>query len=221
MRNFLFTISARICVVAAVQAQPLSPGDVNNLLARIRDKRAAAPYVQADFQEEKIIRLMKKPIVSTGKVWFEAPNKFRREVKGNSPSLMVSDGQQLWIYYPTFRSAEHYSLGQHSPLDKGLAAITAALNLENVQSSYQITGSKNDKGYELELIPRRASVKKLFAKFDLRLNENLLVDRTEMLSTNGERIVTVYSNQARAPIPESTFEFTPPSGTEITAPLGR
>jgi outer membrane lipoprotein-sorting protein len=33
--------------------------------------------------------------------------------------------------------------------------------------------------------------------------------------------VTSYSNQTRAPLPASTFEFTPPPGTEITAPLGR
>jgi hypothetical protein len=34
-------------------------------------------------QEERVIRLMKKPIVSSGTVWFQSPNKFRREVKGS------------------------------------------------------------------------------------------------------------------------------------------
>jgi outer membrane lipoprotein carrier protein len=205
----------------SARAETLSPPDVKNLLERIRERRAAAPHVQADFQEEKVIRLMNKPIVSSGKVWFEAPNKFRREVKGNSPSITVSDGQQLWIYYPNFKSAERYSLGKRSPVDAGIAAITAALNLENLETSYHITATKTDKGYELELTPRHPSLKKIFQKFRLRLNEDLLVDRTEMLQPNGDRIVTVYSNQTRAPIPASTFEFTPPSGTEITTPLGR
>jgi len=205
----------------SARADTLSPTDVKNLLERIRERRAAAPHVQADFQEEKVIRLMNKPIVSSGKVWFEAPNKFRREVKGNSPSITVSDGQQLWIYYPNFKSAERYSLGKRSPVDAGIAAITAALNLENVEASYHITATKTDKGYELELTPRHPSLKKLFQKFQLRLNEDLLVERTEMLQPNGDRIVTVYSNQTRAPIPASTFEFTPPPGTEITTPLGR
>jgi len=95
------------------------------------------------------------------------------------------------------------------------------LNLENVEGSYQITGTRTDKGYELELVPRRASLNKLFQKFRLRLNQDLLVDRTEMLQANGDRLVTVYSNQTRAPIPPSTFEFTPPPGTDITTPLGR
>jgi outer membrane lipoprotein-sorting protein len=221
MRSFLITVSASVLLLTGAQAQPLSSPDVKSLLGRIREMRSAAPQVQADFEEEKLMLLMNKPVVSACRIWFQAPNKFRREVKVNSPRITVSDGQQLWIYYPAFKSAEHYSLGKRTPLDTGITAITAALNLENVDVSYQVTGTRTDKAYELELIPRRSSVKKLFEKFDLRLNEDLLVVRTEMLQGNGDRVVTTYSNQTRAPIAPSIFEFTPPPGTEITTPLGR
>jgi outer membrane lipoprotein-sorting protein len=64
-------------------------------------------------------------------------------------------------------------------------------------------------------------MKRLFQKFDLRLNGDLLAERTEMIQPNGDRVVTIYSNQSRAAIPAATFEFTPPAGTEITSPLGR
>jgi outer membrane lipoprotein-sorting protein len=37
----------------------------------------------------------------------------------------------------------------------------------------------------------------------------------------GEATVTTHSNQTRVPIPPSTFEFKPPSGTEVTTPLGQ
>jgi outer membrane lipoprotein carrier protein len=221
MRKILSTIFGLILLIVFVQAEPLSTADVKSLLARVRDKRADAPQVQADFREEKTIRLMNKPIVSAGKVWFEAPNKFRREVRGNSPSVAVSDGQQLWIYYPNFKSAEHYSLGKRSPVDAAIAAVNTALNLENVESNFQITGRKIDNVYELELLPRSPSMKRIFQRFNIRINDELLVERTEMVQPNGDRLVTTYSNQTRAPIPASTFEFTPPPGTEITTPLGR
>jgi outer membrane lipoprotein carrier protein len=213
-----------ICLALAVQsasAAPLSPPEMKALLERIREKRNAAPHVQADFHEEKVIRLMNKPISTSGKVWFQAPNKFRREVKGNSPSVMVSDGQQLWIYYPNFKSAEHYSLGKRGPLDAAMAAINTALNLENVETTFRISGSKANNGYDLELLPRGPSTKRLFQTFHLHINEDLLAERTEMLQPNGDRILTIYSNQTRAPIPSSMFEFTPPAGTEISTPLGR
>jgi outer membrane lipoprotein carrier protein len=202
-------------------AEPLAPPAMKDLLDRIRQKRAAAPHVQANFREEKVIRLMNKPLTSSGKVWFQPPNKFRREVTGNSPSIMVSDGQQLWIYYPHFKSAEHYSLGKRSPLDTALATLNTALNLENVENTFHISGSKVENGYELELTPRTPSMKRMFQKFDLHLNNDLLAERTEMLQPNGDRVVTIYSNQSRAPIPAPTFEFNPPAGTEVTNPLGK
>ena len=221
MQKILLGLFSFIFFGSLARAEPLSPADLKSLLARIRDKRAAAPHVQADFREEKSIRLMNKPIVSTGKVWFQPPNKFRREVRGNSPSVAVSDGQQLWIYYPNFKSIEHYSLGKRSPVDAAIAAVNTALNLENVENTFQISGNKIDNGYELQLLPRSPSMKRVFQKFNLRINNELLVERTEMLQPNGDRLVTTYSNQTRAPIPASIFEFTPPPGTEITTPLGR
>jgi len=164
---------------------------------------------------------LNQPIVSSGKIWFHAPNKFRREVTGNSPSVTVSNGHDLWIYYPNFKSAEHYSLGKRSPADAAIAAINTALNLENVEKMFQLSGTKIDNGYALQLLPRSPSMKRMFQKFDLRLNSDLVAARTEMTQPNGDRIVTTYSNQTRATIPASTFEFVPPAGTAITTPLGR
>jgi len=64
-------------------------------------------------------------------------------------------------------------------------------------------------------------MKRMFEKFVLRLNQDLFAAHTEMLQPNNERVITTYSNHSRAAIPSSTFEFTPPPGTEITTPLGR
>jgi chaperone LolA len=211
-----------LCFCATfASAEPLSPADLKSLLARIREKRAAAPQVQADFQEEKTVHMLNKPISSSGKMWFQAPNKFRREAKGNSPSITVSDGQQLWIYYPKFKSAEHYSLGKRSPLDAGIAAITASLNLENVEATYHMTATREADGYQLQLTPRNPSIKRFLQTFSIRMNNDLQVVRTEMVQPNGDRIITTYSNETRVPIPASTFEFTPPAGTDVTTPLGR
>jgi outer membrane lipoprotein-sorting protein len=64
-------------------------------------------------------------------------------------------------------------------------------------------------------------MKRFLERFTIHLNNELQVERTEMLQPNGDRIVTSYTNESRAPISESTFEFTPPAGTLVTTPLGR
>jgi chaperone LolA len=221
MRKISPLLFVLIFVAPIVRAQQLSDADVKNLFARIAERRATSPDVRADFQEQKTMRLLNKPIVGSGKIWFHAPNKFRREVVGNSPSVTVSNGRDLWIYYPNFKSAEHYSLGKRSPVDAAIAAINTALNLENVENTFRITGAKIDNGYALQLTPRSPSMKRMFQKFDLRLNSDLVAERTEMTQPNGDQVITTYSNQTRATIPASTFEFTPSPGTEVSTPLGR
>src|SRR6266480_7184331 len=213
-------ISAMLLFIAVAffaETAPLSEADLKNLLAGIRANRTT----QADFQEERVMRLMKKPIVSSGKIWFQPPNKFRREVKGNSPSVTVSDGRQLWIYYANFKSAERYPLGKGSPLDSTVAAINSSLNLEDVENNFQISAAKVENGYELRLMPRAAAMKRVFQKLALRINDQLRVESTDMLLPNGDRIVTTYSDQTHGAVPASMFEFTPPAGTEVSTPLGQ
>jgi outer membrane lipoprotein carrier protein len=217
MRALYYWIFLTLALATVAKSAPISDSELKNLLAAIRQNRST----QADFEERRAIRLMKNPVLSSGTVWFQPPNKFRREVKGNSPSVTVSDGRELWIYYPNFKSAERYPLGKGSPLDATVAAINSALNLENIESSFNVTATKNDSGHELALLPRTAAMKRVFQKLDLRINDKFRVERTDMLLPNGDRIVTTYWNQTRAAIPSSTFEFKPPSGTEVTAPLGQ
>ena len=217
MRAFTYWIFLAFALTSVAKSAPLSETELKNLLAAVRQNRST----QAHFQEQRVIRLMKKPVLSSGTVWFQPPNKFRREVKGNSPSVTVSDGRELWIYYPNFKSAERYPLGKGSPLDATVAAINSALNLENIETSCNISATKSDNGHELALLPRTVAMKRVFQKLDLRINSEFRVERTDMLLPNGDRIVTTYSNQTRAPIPASTFEFKPPSGTEVTTPLGQ
>ena len=140
MRAFIYWILVAFALTSVAKSAPISDSELKNLLAAIRQNRST----QADFQEQRVIRLMKNPVVSSGTVSFQPPNKFRREVKGNSPSITVSDGRELWIYYPNFKSAERYPLGKGSPLDATVAAINSALNLENIETSFNITATKSD-----------------------------------------------------------------------------
>jgi outer membrane lipoprotein carrier protein len=217
---FIFAFLVALSCLSA-RAEPLSPDEVKTLLARVREKRATTPNLQADFQERRKVHLLDEPIATSGKVWFQAPNKFRRENKGNAPSVTVSDGQQLWIYYPKFKSAERYSLAKRSPLDAGVTALTAGLSLQNLESNYHVTGSKEGDHVILELQPRVPSLRRLLQRLEITLDSDLHVVQTRMLQPNGDEIVTTYANHGHAPLPANVFEFTPPAGTDITTPLGK
>ena len=82
MHAFKNAMVVVVALMSIARAAPLSDSELKNLLAAIRQNRST----QTDFQEQRVIRLMKKPVLSSGTVWFQPPNKFRREVKGNCPA---------------------------------------------------------------------------------------------------------------------------------------
>jgi hypothetical protein len=78
VRTLTFGILVVFGLASIAKSAPLSEVDLKNLLAAIRQNRTT----QADFQEQRVIRLMKKPVLSSGTAWFRQPNKLRREMKG-------------------------------------------------------------------------------------------------------------------------------------------
>jgi hypothetical protein len=61
MRAFVLAGLALIVLTSIARTAPLSEADLKNLLAGVRQKRST----QADFQEQRVLRLMKKPILKT------------------------------------------------------------------------------------------------------------------------------------------------------------
>jgi len=62
MRAFIYGIFLVFALRSVATSAPLSETEVKSLLAVIRQNRST----QADFQEQRVIRLMKKPIQSSG-----------------------------------------------------------------------------------------------------------------------------------------------------------
>ena len=90
-----------------------------------------------------------------------------------------------------------------------------------MEESYNITGAKEGNESRPATHAARRALKRMLQQFTIRFKAELQVERTEMLQPNGDRIVTSYSNESRAPIDAGMFEFTPPAGTKVTTPLGR
>lgn len=79
---------------------PLSDTEKTDLLGRLDALKTKHPSLSARFTETRVSHLLKEPVKSEGTLAFQTPNKFRREIGGNSPNLTVSDGKVLWLYYP-------------------------------------------------------------------------------------------------------------------------
>jgi outer membrane lipoprotein-sorting protein len=209
-----------ILLISIAQAQQLSATDEKALLARLREQRAQFPALTASFTEERTTHLLNKPLRSTGAIAFHAPNKFRRELTGASPSLTVCNGTELWIYYPNFNEAEHYNLGRKQFFDDSLAALTAGLNFQDVEKFFRVSPSREGPGWRIQLTPKSAGVRRFLTSLTVWLNAEAIIEKTDATLPKGDRITTVYRNVRPLKSTEAKFDFTPPKGTHISTPLG-
>ena len=223
-----FAVIATLCAFAAIFAPmrafaltEMNSAERATLLAQLRDLHEKQPSLQSDFVEQKTTHLLNKPITSEGTVSFQAPDKFRREVRGSNPSVTVSNGKTMWIYYPNFKEVEVYPLGQRAFFDDSLAALNAGLNFQRIEEFYNLRAFREANSYRLELTPKRPNLKRVVEQLILTLDEEFRPIKTELTLPKGDRIVTTYKNPRRAPIPASVFDFTPPTDAHVSRPLGR
>jgi chaperone LolA len=210
-----------LLLAVSVRAADLSPAETQTLMKNLQEHRAKFPSLSADFVEERTTHLLNKPLTSEGNIEFQVPNKFRREVTGNSPSLTVSNGQKLWIYYPNFKEAELYTLGQKAFFDDSIAALTAGLNFQRVDQFYTYKAAREPNGYLLTLTPRGMGLKRMVKEMTVWVDDDFKIERTDTMLPKGDRIVTNYKNQRPTPLSPSIFDFTPPPEAHISQPLGK
>ena len=216
----LRTFAALILFSAAAHAQQLSADDEKALLTKLREQRAQFPALTAEFTEERTTHLLNKPIRGTGTIAFHAPGKFRRELRGTSPSLTVCNGTDLWIHYPAFSEAEHYTLGKKQFFDDSLAALTAGLNFQDVEKFFRIAPAREGTGYRILLTPKSSGVRRFLTTLTVWLNADAVIEKTDATLPKGDRITTTYRNVRPQKSVEARFDFTPPAGTHISTPLG-
>jgi outer membrane lipoprotein carrier protein len=202
------------------QAAPLSQSETQNLVRRIQTINESKPSIQANFLEERHTAILKEPVRNEGKIWAILPNKIRREIRGSTPSATVIDGKKMVVYYPNLKEEEIYDLEKRPVLKDSLRALTAGLDLQQVNSFYNVEAAKDGGAYRITLTPKAAAVSKVIKWVSLTVDQNLLPSQVDLETARGETIAIRYSNVHHKSIPDSMFQFTPPPGTKVTQPLG-
>ena len=211
---------ALLCA-GSLYAAELPPAETAALIEKLQAHRAKFPSLTADFTEEKTTHLLNKPLTGNGTIAFQTPNKFRRELKGANPSVTVSNGVKLWIYYPNFKEAELYTLGQRQFFDDSIAALTAGLNFDRVADFYRFRAFREPAGYRLALTPKSGGLKRMVKELAVWVDDDFKIEKTEATLPKEDRVLTTYRNQRPTALPAGTFDFTPPADAHISQPFGK
>jgi len=153
-----------------------------------------------------------EPAVSRGRVVLAKPGKMRWSYEEPEPSLVVSDGETLWIFDPSFGEAQKLPAGEGYLTG---AAAQFLLGSGEMERDFEVSAVSCDaSAVELQLVPREpASYEKLFLVVDPERGE---VRRTRVVDLLGN-VVSVEFSEVRFDTdpPAAEFRFEPPDGVRV------
>lgn len=152
----------------------------------------------------------KKGEVSQGLMQVQRPNKFRWETKTPFPQLIVSDGENIWIYDEDLAQATRKKV---QPGESNGAALILNGDLKALNKRFEISQIFDKKDEKLfELIPKEEGsfekIQLFFAGGVIR--ELLLVDILGKQTT-----IILTNSKLNQNFKTSLFDFKPPKNTDV------
>jgi outer membrane lipoprotein carrier protein len=140
----------------------------------------------------------------------ERPGKFSWQINSPVKQTIVSTGRTVWIYDPDLQQAVRQNLDEQVA---NTPALLLSGNTTQIQQAYRISQPDKTKTY-YTLYPKNkeGAFQSLTISFGAKNAPTLMILQDSLGQTTHVR----FSNtQVNPKIPASTFNFTPPKGTDI------
>jgi outer membrane lipoprotein-sorting protein len=202
---------------------PEDPGLTKQLDA-IDAKAGKIKDFTADFRQEKFTALLKKPLVSKGRVRVGGAS-IRWDTREPEPAVLFSDGKDVRMYYPGQRLLEIY------PIDQRLGDLAASPlpKLKTLREHFSIgraepeTFPKADasKSVALRMIPLDEAIREHVDEIRVLLDsEAAHILELEILDADGDRTrITFEDVRLDTGIKSADLALTVPKGTTVSRPL--
>lgn len=149
---------------------------------------------------------------SNGEVNFSKPGRMRWSYEQPEPSLVVTDGQDLWIYDPGSKEAQKYHAGQGFLSGAALQFLLGQGEMSKDFRVRAIACEKNE--VRLDLRPRRAAAyEHLEVRVDPATGE---VRETAVFDLVGNVTRVAFEDvRINGGLGEDLFRFSPPEGVKV------
>ena len=182
----------------------------------------------AEFVQTRRLPALTQPLRSSGRVWFEAPDRFRWELGDPVQSVAVRHGDTLLILSPRLHRAEQLSLADAAkgPMRDALALLDTGFPRDAAEFNHRFevrSVRESDGLHEVQLQPRDPGARRLMTGLGVVLTTNdFSLAATELRFADGTILRNDFTNAVRNPvIPSERFDTVIPAGFRTNAPTGR
>lgn len=179
----------------------------------------------ADLSQTRRMKSLVQPLVSTGRVWFATPNRFRWELGNPAQTIALRGTNALFVVYPRLQRVERFQLTETGPWRDTLELLEAGFprSAHQVREKFTLLSlSPTGTGWKLQMQPRSAAARKVVPLFTLGLSTNpWSLAWTEMTFPDGSTLRNDFWN-ARTNVAMDPTLFTPAfeASYKVVEPLG-
>lgn len=177
----------------------------------------------AAFTQTRTLKGLAQPLVSTGQVWFAAPQNFRWEL-GRDHTIAIRNADSMLVLYPRLKRAEKYSFEGtgRSEWKDTLALLQSGFPRSRAELNQQfdlLTVAKTNSVYEVQLQPKSAGARKLMPRINVLLNTNLALAGTELVFVDGSRMRNEFNATQTNATVTGKFDLAVPADFKLVEPM--
>ena len=214
-RQFLL-LSLLALLSGSAHGVELSPASLGWLQAQSNLSTWSAEVIQT-----RTLKTLAQPLVTTGRVWFAAPNRFRWEIGTPPQTIALRQPDQLTIIYPKLKRAERYPLTGPGagPWKDTLALLEAGFprGRAELESRFRIlSDSLSNEVRCVTLQPRSAAARRMMPEIKIFFSpHDSSLRATELQFTDGSTLRNDFHHPALNPQLEEPL-FNPDLGPDCT-----
>lgn len=184
--HILKTLIFLFSVVAIGQNTPLSEPEKKNFTQGVAIEAKNLESLSSDFVQTKYIQLMQESAVSSGKLYYKAPNVLKWEYSSPYNYMILFKENQLFINDNGDKSVT--SLRSNKLFEKLVSLISGSVNgkLLADQENFDISFFRNGEKVSAVIIPRDQSLKQMFSEIILIFGKDHRLNSVQLMEEEGD-----------------------------------
>lgn len=201
----------------AFAARKPDPNSLDEVIRRVQEQQKQTTTIEADFRQEKILSLLAKPEISTGRFVFSKPDKVLWVYDAPRRVEMLISNGLLTTYYPDLNKAEQLEVKRYQDRIFKYMGASGAIDDLAIYFDFTFTNRADDPLYLLDLTPKTKGIAKRVQHIRIWIDKKSYLT-TKFEYTEGDGDITRYeftNVKVNQPVAQSRFVLNLPPNVRV------
>ena len=213
----LVMLCAAALSLPAFAARKVDPNSLDEVIKRVQGQQKNTKTIEAEFRQEKILALLAKPEISTGRFVFSKPDKVLWMYDAPKRVEMLISNGMLTTYYPDLNKAEQLEVKRYQDRIFKYMGASGAIDDLAAFFDFTFTNTSDKPFYVLDLSPKSKGIAKRVQHIRIWIEKKTyLTSKFEYVEGDGDITRYEFTNiRVNEPVEASRFVLNLPSNVRL------